>query len=245
MVSRREYVILRPNNKRYKSKSRSRSARPKKKQAIYASYSPNTLALGQPRGLPTKMTWKTRYSETYVRLNPGVGGTAASHVFSLNGLYDPNITGVGGQPIGFDQIMPLFSHYTVIGFNANVKFINTEVSYPQIVGMYVSNAPATTTDPNVMIQNGSCIWDMIAARNSGGPQVVSLNLRGSVSKFLGRPNILSEDDCRGSIAANPDEQLYLHVFTAPQAGIDTTEADAVVVIDYIAILTERNQVALS
>ena len=62
--------------------------------------------------LGSKVKTKLRYVE-YFTLNPAAAGLPATHVFSANGLYDPNITGVGHQPRGFDQLMALYDHYYV------------------------------------------------------------------------------------------------------------------------------------
>ena len=63
--------------------------------------------------VPLKMAATLLYSDQ-ITLNPAAG-TVSKHVFSANGLFDPNITGVGHQPRGFDQYMALYNHYTVIG----------------------------------------------------------------------------------------------------------------------------------
>jgi len=45
--------------------------------------------------------------ENGVGLNPAIGA-AAGYVFNLNSLHDPNTSGVGHQPTGFDQLIAIY-----------------------------------------------------------------------------------------------------------------------------------------
>lgn len=53
---------------------------------------------------------KMKYSEAYTlsALN------AYTQMMRINGIWDPNTTGVGHQPYGFDQLTPIYNRYRVI-----------------------------------------------------------------------------------------------------------------------------------
>ncbi len=89
-----------PYKRRYKRRRRRRRRRAR----------PN---FGSKSILGNRLPIKFKY-QTSGTLNPGVAGVAAIQVMTANGLYDPDITGVGHQPRGFDQIMALYNHYTVV-----------------------------------------------------------------------------------------------------------------------------------
>lgn len=77
---------------------------------------------------PFALFTKLKYAST-VNLSAGVGGvTQAPWIFKLNGLFDPDTTGVGHQPYGFDQFFPIYSHYTCFG--ASVQITVTSASSP-------------------------------------------------------------------------------------------------------------------
>ncbi len=62
---------------------------------------------------PTYMIRDLTYQET-ISLSVGAAGISGTqNAFKLNGLYDPNTTGVGHQPYGFDQIAALYGEYRV------------------------------------------------------------------------------------------------------------------------------------
>lgn len=193
--------------------------------------------------LGNRFKFTTRYVEDTLSINASAG-TLAAFVFTANGLYDPNTTGVGHQPLGFDQLMTMYEHYTVIASKISVWFDNEDATNSQVVGIALSSTDSVLTDSREYIENGNVVWRCI---NKAGEDKSSIQLKKkcSVKNFLGRPNILSEDSCRGTVANNPTEQCYYHVFAASTTNVDPGIVRLFVTIDYIAILTEPKKLALS
>lgn len=48
-------------------------------------------------------------------------GNQASYVYRLNSVFDPDQTGVGGQPAGFDQLKTLYGRYRVMAVKVEVE----------------------------------------------------------------------------------------------------------------------------
>lgn len=186
----------------------------------------------------------TRYVDRGYTLNPGAAGTAAVQVFSANGLYDPDITGTGHQPIGFDQYMTAFDHYTVIGAKIRVYYENTDSTYSQMCGISISDNASAEADARVYIENGATRYSFLTVKGSS-KDTTRLTHQVSVAKFMGRKSILSEDDFRGDVSNNPAEQVYFHVWAAPHNSVDSGNVNAIVQIDYVAILTEPKTLSLS
>ena len=74
----------------------------------------NTLS-PMPCSFATKLTYSSNVS-----INPGAAGTPAAYVYRANGLYDPDLTGGGHQPRGYDQFTPMYNHWTVVGAKVTV-----------------------------------------------------------------------------------------------------------------------------
>lgn len=185
-----------------------------------------------------------RYFERAFDLNPGIGGIPGTHVFSANGIYDPDITGVGGQPLGFDQYMAMYDHYTVIASSITVFARNAEGSYAQFFGIKLSDRATVNTDYSNIIENGYCAYRLLGP--SGASNAIgSVSFGANPSKFLGRPQIMSEDELRGSQTSNPAEQCYFHVFAFPDTSVDSAAVRVTVQIDYVAILTEPKELVSS
>lgn len=191
--------------------------------------------------LPNQMGTKLRYCETVI-INPGIGGTAGVHVFSANGMYDPNITGTGHQPRGFDQLLgSLYDHFTVIGSRITVDFAqqyNTAYNV-MTVGIALKDSTSVYADVNDYQEGRNVVTSQMPSSN----QADSGNLRRCVKTFsargfLGRSHPLSDPELKGSSSANPTEQAYYHVFAAGHQGQDEAAIECIVRIEYMAILTE-------
>lgn len=177
------------------------------------------------------------YVDTTIQLNPGLAGVPDFHNFSANGLYDPDISGVGHQPMGFDQMIALFNHYTVTMSKIRVTFVNEDANYPQIVGVRIAASTSTPSDANQFIELTSGKWAVVGDFGSAQEQK-TLTLECPVGSWLGRPNVLNEDDLRGDDSANPTEDVIFQIIAQPIQGVDSGRVDCVVQIEYTAIWTE-------
>lgn len=63
----------------------------------------------QVSGMPDRLNVMLKYSDTTTHNT----AFSASQTWALNGLYDPDITGTGTQPNGFDQFMAFYERYEV------------------------------------------------------------------------------------------------------------------------------------
>lgn len=75
---------------------------------------------------PVRYNTKLKYSETFTLTvgTAGVFGTVQK--LNLNGLYDPNYTGSGHQPYGYDQLTPLYARYIVHGCKVTAQFYDPD-----------------------------------------------------------------------------------------------------------------------
>ena len=78
--------------------------------------------LTRPAILALKHRGKLLYSDNRV-ITP-TAAAATAYVYSANGLYDPDITGAGHQPMSFDQLIGMYEHYTVQSGKITVNFVN-------------------------------------------------------------------------------------------------------------------------
>lgn len=225
----------------YGAQDRSKSRNKKKAKQVYYSKGFSTT-LTRPLGNQQKSTF--RYCD-YKTIDAGAGGTAGVHVFSANGLYDPDITGIGHQPTGFDQVMALFDHYTVVGSKIRAEFVNGDGTYAGVVGIALKDNNTPLADYREYIEAGTSSWSRINSTTPGYANMCAVEKTCSVGKYLGRRNPLDEDDLRGTDASNPSEQAYFHVWVAPTAAIDWSATNVNIVIDYVAILTEPRTAGLS
>lgn len=66
------------------------------------------------------------------------------HTFRLNSVYDPDHTGVGGQPNGFDTWNTIYNRYAVIGASYTVRFSHRlPANTDTLIGVVTVNPTAT------------------------------------------------------------------------------------------------------
>lgn len=174
-------------------------------------------------------------------ISTGAGFTAGSYTFAANGLYDPDITSIGGQPSGFDQMMVFFEHYTVKRARIQVVFVNGSTTTPFSFGIYNSPDAAAITNVERLMEGGS----LVAVQASPSPQYGS-TIRAAksinISQFLGIRDLMSNSEARGSIAANPTELAYFQLicWNSSTVGVASTHPFQAL-ISFDAVFTERRE----
>ena len=184
-----------------------------------------------------------RYCSHTIDINPGLAGVPGVHVFSANGMYDPDITGVGQQPLGFDQMSVLFDHYTVTKANISVTAWNNDSTYPQAFGIAMMDVATVLLSAEEYIEQGNVTVGFTEANGvSGSVKTISLNQ--NMSQFFSK-NVLQENDFRGGSTFNPAESGFFHIWCSPFSSTDAGICRVNVIIDYCAVWKEPNQLSRS
>lgn len=181
-----------------------------------------------------------RYSE-YVTLNPGIGQTAA-YVFSANGIYDPDITGVGHQVRGFDQWMTLYTRYVVTKAKITVQAANdANANASAIFGVNV------TTDTNTSLDirdHTECRASTYAVLSKDAPRSVTQTF--DLQSWKKGVKIMSDDVISGTQSSNPTEQYYFNVFVAAITnGTDLATVPLYVTIEYEVVMLDPDEPPIS
>lgn len=185
--------------------------------------------------MPNIFATKFRYQDV-VSINPGAGGTAGVHVFSANGMYDPDVTSTGHQPRGFDQLMAMYDHYVVIGAKITVEFVSP--TYDNLVWIALRDDNTVQSDKNEYLEGRNVISALLPADSSSHRRLTKTF---STRKFLGRSKPLSDSQLKGNTGGNPAEQAFFHVGMAPTSTNDEAAHNVNVRIDYLAVLIEPRQ----
>lgn len=190
--------------------------------------------------LGKKLLQRFKYA-TKITLNPGTG-TPAGHVFSANGLYDPDITGVGHQPMGFDQLVGVFyQHYTVLSSLIKVTFFSSDGAIAAGAGIVtVEPNGSTTLDTDIydILERGKSVSRPYNNSSAGAYAVNTISMKCDLNKFLSQ-NVMQEDANAGTSSANPTEQVYWHINAQGiTTGQDASPVYMLVEIWYDAVLHE-------
>lgn len=171
----------------------------------------------------------------------GTAGVPASRVYTTNGLFDPDISGTGHQPVGFDQMMVAYNHYSVIRAKITVSFMNSGAT-PCRVGVYLNPSAVALTDPVQIMENGQVKWMDLDCKSSPGTgsRIGSVSIDCDNKKYFGKGKYteLMEASLSGDSANNPVEQAYFTVFSLNPFDTGTTSVEFSSVISYDTIYHE-------
>lgn len=186
--------------------------------------------------LPNRFVTKLRY-QTFATVNPGAAGATGVYVMCANGMFDPDITGIGHQPRGFDQFATLYGHYTVLGAKITVRAHTRNANvYDQIFCVALKADSPTFSDMNDYLEGRNVKSKMLDAGPSAMGKQIVMNF--SAKRFFGKKDILGDDLYRAAFSANPTERAYFHIACAPIQAVDAANIDLDIRIDYIAAFTE-------
>lgn len=187
------------------------------------------------------------YFETSATLNPATGGAPVVYSFKCNGLFDPNHTGTGHQPLGFDQLMAMYDHFTCIGAKITLKINNNGslASDRMLVGIITDDNNSIPGNVEQIVENGKGSYTYLQPLGQSN-STMTLTSTFSPKRTLGVSHPLSSENLRGDSTSDPTELAYFNVWAAPLNGLDNpVGATITALIEYSVVFTEPRQLALS
>lgn len=233
-----------PKRKRVSAMRRRRSTRRRYRTGRFRRRANIARSLRAP--IPDKAIVKLRYSQ-FVQLTPPIaGGQPGYHLFRANGVYDPDVSVGGHQPIGFDQWMTFFTHWYVVSSTITVTFANNTAESPSVgtllCGIHLdagSSSPATTTQH--LRELPKTLWKTLTPENGK----VQVKYRYRHRRFF-RQSVF-DDQFQGNDSSDPAEQAYFHIFAAAhnEGQGNPAAVNAQVLISYTVALRERRALGQS
>jgi hypothetical protein len=202
-----------------------------------------------PDAFPETFTTSLKYVEV-VELDCEALGAPKKYEFRANSIYDPNLTGVGHQPIGRDQFAALYDHYTVIGSKMKATFY-PKGDYSQNVSMFLGGMTTDTTNTFTSVS------EMLEQSGAKGNILTKLGTKASVVRNLkysprkmfkiGKGSIIGNDRITTQVGTNPTEDAIFQLFAVQPDGssIDPAPIKILVEIEYLVVFSERRPLAQS
>jgi len=152
---------------------------------------------------------KMKYATTIATNSTG------SYIFNLNSLFDPDRTGFGHQPYGFDPLANLYNRYRVISCGWRVQNPSGATGMALTTSAVPSNDLSIAwTNTGIMLENPRAKY---ITQNPGAP---IMNLKGKqyLPALVGRTKAqyMADDSYGATVLASPTEValLYLQTFNA-------------------------------
>lgn len=222
---------------------RSYVRRPRVRRVSRKTYRSKKIAKVQSFTLTRKLPYCTQ-----VTLN-AAPGNYTYHTFLTNSLYDPDLTGAGHQPLGFDQYSPLYKNYYVPKSSIRVKFLPYYVAdlVPCVMTVIVSKdpTPPTFTDIDhfmeISKQQGWRVRTIGGFSNATGTQSYNLVSAGW-NAYRGFGPRADKALQLGTPSTSPSSVNYYHLIVYSIQGNDPPIMNFQVEIQYTAIF--QNQTML-
>lgn len=190
-------------------------------------------------GFPQRMKMTHRYVTT-VGLN-STSGAIGTYKFACNGLYDPDITGTGHQPMFFDQMAAIYNHYHVIGSKISVQIVPAEdnsITRPCHCAIVLNDDSTAYTNMDTIRERAKSQYRLLNPEQARG---VTLSSKWSAKKTFGG-SVIANDELGGDTTSNPLEETQYHIHVQTADLLTTTALYLNVTITYIAIWNEMKDV---
>jgi len=178
---------------------------------------------------PPEIFTKHRYSEN-VTLTTGTGGIYGTlQTYRLNSLYDPNLSGTGHQPYGFDEVVNIYGRYCVTDVDIQLTLsgsqnTNNTLGYLITPAGYTFNmAGLLAADVNEIPGGGTLVGNV--ATTAQGQSTVRLGTI-PIGTIEGRTkaSILSERDYSADYTTSPLISPVLTLGLANSSSVGATQS---------------------
>lgn len=182
---------------------------------------------------PAKAHYVLRYSDQ-ITLNPTAGAVANYH-FRANSIYDPDVTGVGHQPYGHDNLQNIYKSYVVD--KAVMTLIPTQ--FGNTVATYGARVAGDTDSGSFHLIRESKGVTMATTAIGAAPAPISRSYQRNKMWPI-------EKDSSAEFGANPaiDAETKFHIFMqGPNGTTDPGSIDYMVNITYYVTCFDLKQLA--
>lgn len=183
------------------SRNNKRNRKPSKRMNM-------SIATVVPNAFRTTMVYHMTGALTEAAVNTGVYAA-----FSLIDLNDPDKTGVGLQPVGYDQWGQMYSRFKVTGFKVELQYVNRNDTDEVLVGWFIHNSLAPTSSVQAWPAQRYAAARLLQA-SSGGNSTTTMTVSIPIWDVMSitKQQYMDELDFTQVSGAGPTKQAYISVF---------------------------------
>lgn len=194
----------------------------------------------QKSPLPARFSCVHKYAQTFTLTTGTVGVMGTQNSFRLNCMYDPDATGTGHQPYGYDQMVALYNGYQVKAVKvtliwstvgASSEVMGAYTTYPDLGGTSLTgfDCDTCTERPNV---------NTILLSPSGNNRVVEQNFYTKIHNIFAIPqkeyDDLSYISSNVVSASSPAKQCFVTISAGSPSLAGGVACTCQIIIHYYA-----------
>jgi len=165
-------------------------------------------------------------------------GALVSYDFRGNSVFDPDFTGTGAQPAGFDDFALNYNRYRVMGSKISASITTIATGGLTIdVAMFPYNAQVSVA---TIVDAVAQPYSKYASVGINYPAILQTDM--TSAKILGRPHsaVLGSDACQSLCSTNPSDVWFWAFRFATVDSATTSVSYVTFVIDYDVIFFDRD-----
>lgn len=221
----------------YRSRSTSRNPKKARVATYQRPVTSSSKTISAIKGIGNRVTSNFIYCDQF-NIDGAAAGVTGKYTLSLSSLFDPNVTGAGHQPGGFDELMAIYEKYCVTEAEYRITIYNNNATAGSFNCCSISDVPTSDNDIRTIIENGQCQHHVLGL-NPGGASVKTFSGTVDIAKAHGvsRSQLLSDDTFWGGATVSPPDQIFLKLATTGiNFAADGPQCNVVAEIKYKAVL---------
>lgn len=196
------------------------------------------LKLRHPSAMPDQLWVKLKYVDQF---SPNGLLNVDTNTYALNSCFDPDVTGAGHQPLGFDQWSGFYSNYEVKASRINCQMLDDSGAVIRQLIVYPSISSSATTIQSTAREQPYAKHRFTTS--SATSQIAFVSNYMTVKKLEGRST--NSVNFSAAVDSNPATLRYWHCTVGSLTGIPLGSIFIDVKITYYVMFFRRRQLAES
>jgi len=184
-------------------------------------------------------------------LTSGTSGiTGNAQIYALNGLYDPDVTGTGHQPYGYDQLMTFYDIYTVKSVRIAFTIVGSEDPGNFLAYLIKPNFSGATVASTTLESISEVELTSYTMLNPSSSAVPSQQIRLPVidlpkTEGLTWEAFMGNNNYRAANSSNPSYTTQLHIALGNASGLSAKTATVITEIYFEGYFESRTNLPQS
>ena len=193
-------------------------------------------------GFPTATLTQLRYVDR-IQINPSTE-QVAYYTYRTNGVFDPDQSGTGHQPLGYDTWSEIYNHTCVLRSHMKCTFVSTETG-TQVglcVGAFIKpmGDALVSSELTTLLENGYSKYRIYGSKDTmQGDKSIQLSF--DTRKYFGVHDVVDNDDLCATVGTNPADGANYTIFVGCLGTSDLGAVQFLVELTYDVLFMETKQ----
>lgn len=184
-------------------------------------------------GFPNSIITKMRYCDQ-IQMTSTLGAMTG-YVFAANSVFDPDVSGVGHQPMFRDNFAAIYDQYVVIGSKITVRMTNVTANNTCVFGINGDDDSAGSATLATKMEQNNSQWIQLGPTGSGS-DTHTITCTFEPTRDFG-VDAKNDGASQTAVGSSPTELWCYQVWMAA-SGANTVTAQFTVEIDYTVKFSE-------